>query len=254
MKKGRIGEISFNNFCGSTMVLEEYRSSMDVTVRFVETGNLVNATYHRFFNGNIKNVYDQTVCEVGYVGEGIHKVSENGKLTKPYQVWNSMIHRAYDEKYHKRQPTYKDVTVCQEWWNFQVFADWFQENYYTIENEVMSLDKDILVKGNKEYAPDKCIFLPERINTLIINCNGSRGKYPVGVTYNKKNKAYQSQCANGKGEVIPLGGNYNTPEEAFFAYKEFKEKVIKEVANEYKEKIPTKLYNALINWSIEIDD
>jgi hypothetical protein len=253
MKKGRVGEVSFNNFCGSTMVLEEYRSSMDVTVRFVETGNSVNATYHRFLNGNIRNPYDQTVCEVGYVGEGIHKVSENGKLTKVYQVWNSMIHRAYDEKYHKRQPTYKDVTVCEEWWNFQVFADWFQENYYQIDNEIMSIDKDILIKGNKVYSPETCVFVPERINTLIIKCNGSRGKYPVGTTYNKVNKKYQAQCANGKGEIIPLG-LHETPEAAFFAYKQFKENVIKEVANEYKGKIPDNLYHTLYNWKIEIDD
>jgi hypothetical protein len=28
----------------------------------------------------------------------------------------------------------------------------------------MCLDKDILIKGNKEYAPDKCVFVTYLIN------------------------------------------------------------------------------------------
>ena len=44
---------------------------------------------------------------------------------------------------------YLDVTVCEEWHNFQNFAKWFYENYYEISGEKMRLDKDILIKGNK---------------------------------------------------------------------------------------------------------
>lgn len=49
-------------------------------------------------------------------------------------------------------------------------------------------------------------------------------------------------------------GCYDTPEQAFQAYKNFKEKYIKDVAEEYKDQIPTKLYNAMIQYKIEIDD
>lgn len=36
--------------------------------------------------------------------------------------------------------------------------------------------------------------------------------------------------------------------------KEFKENYIKEVANEYKDKIPQKLYEAMYRYKVEIDD
>ncbi|MFP5111845.1 hypothetical protein ACSU64_05635 [Bacillaceae bacterium C204] len=251
MKASRIGKVNTNNY-GSEMVIEEYHSAMDVIVMF-DTGNLVRTTYERFKNGSVRNPYDPTVCEVGFIGEGIHKASKNGKLTRAYVTWNSMLNRAYSKKYHDRNPSYKDVTVCREWWNFQNFAEWFYNNYYKVDNEPMSIDKDILVKGNKIYSPDTCVFVPERINSLVVKCNGSRGKLPVGVTFNKGNNKYQAQCANGKGEVIPLG-HFDTSEEAFFIYKECKENVIKEVADEYKGKIPERLHLTLINWKIEIDD
>lgn len=251
IKLSRIGEINTNDY-GSEMVIEDYHGSTDVWVMF-DSGNLVHTTYNNFKNGKVKNPYDATVCEVGFLGEGIHKLRVNGKMTRAYVTWNSMLNRAYSKKFHDRQPTYKDVIVCRDWWNFQIFAGWFHENFYQIENEIMSLDKDILVKGNKIYSPNTCVFVPERINTLIVNCNGRRGELPVGVAFNKVTKRYQAQCSNGKGDIIPLG-LFDTPEEAFLAYKTYKEELIKVVANEYKDKLPERLCKALINWEVEIDD
>ena len=49
-------------------------------------------------------------------------------------------------------------------------------------------------------------------------------------------------------------GYYNTPEEAFQAYKQFKENYIKQVADEYKELIPEKLYNAMYEYEVKIED
>ena len=49
-------------------------------------------------------------------------------------------------------------------------------------------------------------------------------------------------------------GFYDTPEEAFVASKTFKEQYIKQVADEYRDKIPDKLYKAMYSWEIDIDD
>ena len=40
----------------------------------------------------------------------------------------------------------------------------------------------------------------------------------------------------------------------FSIYKQFKEKYIKQIADEYKELIPQKLYEALYKWEVEIND
>ena len=64
-----------------------------------------------------------------------------------------------------------DCSVYEGWHNFQNFAKWYEDNYYEIEEEQMHLDKDILVKGNKVYSPDTCVFVPETINGLFVKSN-----------------------------------------------------------------------------------
>jgi len=49
-------------------------------------------------------------------------------------------------------------------------------------------------------------------------------------------------------------GSYKTEHEAFEVYKYHKEKNIKEVADYYKDKIPTKLYDAMYDYEVEITD
>ena len=50
----------------------------------------------------------------------------------------------------------------------------------------MCLDKDILIKGNKIYSQDTCIFVPKAINSLFTNRKRFRGEYPIGVYKGKK--------------------------------------------------------------------
>lgn len=116
----------------------------------------------------------------------------------------------------------------------------------------MELDKDILVKGNKIYSPDTCVFVPQRINTLIVGANRIRGEFPIGVYYDKQKKRYIASLSCGDRNVKVA--RCKTPIEAFFEYKFYKEQHIKNVADDYKNCIPENLYNALINWNIEITD
>jgi hypothetical protein len=125
---------------------------------------------------------------VGYLGKGEYKSFENGKNTRQYMIWYSMINRCYNEKYHKKLPTYKDCTVSEEWHNFQNFASWYDQNYYEVNGEKMALDKDILIKGNKVYSSETCIFVPQFINSLFTKCNAIRGEFPIGVSWHKHNK------------------------------------------------------------------
>ena len=49
-------------------------------------------------------------------------------------------------------------------------------------------------------------------------------------------------------------GTFDTAEEAFAQYKEYKENSIKSVAEQYQGQMPDKVYEAMVNWKIEMDD
>ncbi len=248
----RTGEEGVNNF-GSKMIISKYNNAHDIDVYFPEYDYTVNhARYNNFKKGNIKCVYERRVFGVGYLGDGKYKVKENGKTTKCYKTWHSMLERCYDDNFKEKYPTYKECTIYNKWLNFQNFAEWFEDNYYEVPGEVMCLDKDILVKGNKIYSPKTCVFVSNEINLLFTKSNKSRGDLPIGVSYHKRDNVYISQC--GFGDKPKYLGSFNNPEEAFNAYKTAKENYIKDVADKYKEYIPKKLYCAMYNYEIEIDD
>ena len=252
----RIGEKNYNNF-GSEMIIVGYRNNKDIDVYFSQYDWIAKGvTYSSFKTGNIKCPYEKKVYGIGYLGEGKYKTIENGKLTRVYKTWNSMLQRCYNEKCQEKNPTYIDCKVTEEWLNFQNFAEWYYNNYYEIEGERMCLDKDILVKHNKIYSPDTCIFVPKKINSLFTKSDKTRGDSVIGTT--PKNGKYEVQCqifnpkiGKSKQEYLGL---YDTQEKAFQVYKEFKEKNIKEVADYYKIQIPQKLYDAMYNYEVEITD
>ena len=251
LKKERIGEISYSTF-GNKMTIQDYNNVKDITVIF-EDGYIVKSTYWCFKTGGIRSLYDTTIYNVGYFGEGKYGSMVNGLMATNYVVWVAMISRCYNPKCQKKQPTYIGCTVCNEWHNFQNFAKWYDENYYNINNEQMTLDKDILFKDNKIYSPDTCVFVPERINVLFTNRKNKRGLYPLGVIYQKNNKNFVAQCNNNKKTKHHIGC-FTTPELAFAAYKKFKENYIKEVAEEYKDQIPKNLYDVMYEYKIAITD
>ena len=243
----RTGETRLNKF-GSEMVITVYRNCNDIDVCFPEYNwTAEHVTYSSFTKGLIKCPYEPKVYGVGYIGEGDYKVRENGILNSIYNTWHDMIDRCYGNRVYK---TYEECSVCEEWHSFQTFAEWYEENYYEIPGEIMNLDKDILIKGNKIYSPDTCVFVPHSINMLFVKSNSIRGDLPIGVS--KINNKYRAYCRiDNKQKSL---GHYDTPEEAFNAYKQFKEALIKKVANDYLELIPFNLYQAMINYEVDIDD
>ena len=238
---------------GYEFIIVEYNNTHDVWIEFQdEYKSRVHTTYTNCRRGQVKNYYHPTIYGVGYLGQGKYKSTIDGEKTNEYLEWKHMLERCYNEELRYKNPTYKDVVVNEYFHNFQNYCKWREDNYYKIEGEQMCLDKDILCKGNKIYAPDKCIFVPERINKLFVKCDIARGNFPIGVSYDKQINKYVARCNIGNRNKKL--GNFNTPEEAFLVYKEFKEVYIKEVADEYKDKIPQRLYDAMYAWEVEIDD
>ena len=255
-KINRTGEKRLNNF-GSEMVIVEYRNARDMDVYFPEYDwTFKNTQYYNFKNSQINCPYERTSYEVGYLGEGDYKTRENGKHTRVYDTWHSMLTRCYSDKYHKKQPTYIGCNVSKEFHNFQNFGCWDEENYYTVEGQRMELDKDILVKHNKIYSPETCIYVPQTINKLFVKSDKTRGKSVIGTTpFNDK---YMVQCGiinpeTGKSKNEYLG-LYDTEQEAFEVYKYHKERNIRQVADYFKNEIPKRLYDGLYRYEVDITD
>ena len=257
----RLGEIRENSQ-GELMEIVAYRSATDIDILFRDTGNILeHQAYSNFVRGTPKDYYLPT-----FYGHGIKRhgriFDEGGKKTIAFGYWYDMLKRCYNPIDVKRYPSYSDCYVCDEWLDLPTFEDWVLRNYYQCGNEKMVLDKDILFKGNKLYSPDTAIFVPERINGLFTKTNRMRGTYPIGVYYKKKNGKFCAQVSKLSDEIRGTKqqeylGLFDTPEEAFAAYKFEKEKYIREVADYYNNRyhnFPFKLYRALCNYTVDIDD
>lgn len=135
----------------------------------------------------------------------------------------------------------------EEWKLFSEFRKWFDNHYI----EGWSLDKDILVKGNKVYGPKTCCFVPNEINTFFTKRQNDRGKFVIGVVNKRNNKYISSISINGHIKHL---GCFETEEEAFDAYKEAKEGQAKKLADKYKTQLDPRVYEALYNYNVAITD
>lgn len=223
-----------------------YRSWDDIDVEFLDEYHYVkeHVIYGNFKRGEIKNPYDRSVFNIGYVGAGKY-MTRNTELKKPetsYETWTSMLERCY--KNEKTFPAYFGVcSVCEEWLNFQNFAEWFENNKYEV-NERLHIDKDILFPGNKIYSPEMCLLVPQRINMLFLNKPNDTG-LPNGISKTESNKFNSSYCGKSLG-------TFSTLEEAYSVYAQNKENAIKRIADEYINIIPQKVYDALYEYKVEI--
>jgi uncharacterized lipoprotein YmbA len=89
------------------------------------------------------------------------------------------------------------------------------------------------------------------VNKLLTTAKVVRGDTPLGV-YITDSGRYKSLITKG-GKAIHLGV-YDTIEEAFLVYKREKEGIIRTEADKWKDRLDDKVYNALINWQVDISD
>lgn len=190
----------------------------------------------------------ELVCGVGIYTKGKYKGSHKGVLTRENRIWRNMLSRCYSEKFLYKRPTYTGCTVSENFKNFQFFAEWCN-NQIGFDKDGWQLDKDILTKGNKVYSEDLCVFVPQELNVLLLQSSKARGDYPIGVSFNGKYKAYFR--VNSRGKYV---GTYDTVQEAFDAYKNAKEGRVKEMAEKYRLIVDERVYYALVQWSVSIDD
>lgn len=184
----------------------------------------------------------------GFCSDSTLRARVDRKLVPSYRKWSSMLTRAYSTKYQKGKPTYKDVEVCAEWMDYAVFKNWFDTNYRAYPNEHTELDKDLIKEGNNLYCPEFCRFIPRTLNLLLHDNRSTRGDYPQGVTYCKRDRLFISYL-NVRGNQECLG-YFRTPEEAYEVYKEAKENHVHKIAEEYKGLVDHDVYLTLKNWQL----
>ena len=251
VRNQRIGTI-VENISGFKMKCIDYRNSMDIDIEFINNGYIVkNVQWNNFIRGKVRSNCPKVKNETH-----INK-QEYGVDKKEYNTWHQMLRRCFNSQVKEEKPTYKDASCCDEWLSYDNFRNWLrsQENYDKWKDLKWSaIDKDIIYKGNKLYSPERCFLVPVNINNLLVKHDAMRGNYPIGVYF--VNNKYIANCTNPIENKLVRIGLFNTEIEAFEAYKEYKENLIKEIADiEYdKGTITKKCRDALYAYKVEIND
>ena len=193
------------------------------------------------------------VCGVGF-NDKTRPVSVDGKKVKEYDLWQNMPKRCFSEKLQTRCPTYKGCNVSDNFLHYSFFYDWChnQIGFGKVDEKgcYWHLDKDLLFVDNKTYSETTCVFVPQEINKFFNEYGNARGEYPLGVYFHKASGKFKAQCAvNGKRQHL---GYFNTPQEAFNAYKPFKENLCKQLALKWQHEIDPRLFNAMMKWEVKI--
>lgn len=229
----------------------KYNGSKDVEIQFLKTGYRKVAEMKEVRSGEIKDPYLASVFGVGVLGTK-YSSKVNGIQTKEYVLWCGMLQRCYSDTYKKKRPTYEGCKCSDNFLHYEYFYEWCHKQV-GFNNEGWHLDKDLLTKGNKVYSENSCVFIPAEINTLLIKSTASRGEHLIGVHWSNTNKAFRARVCKNKGRREYLG-SFKTEIEAFNAYKIAKESFIKEQAEKWKSQIDIRAYQALMNYTVDIDD
>lgn len=222
--KIKVNQIFTSNNYGNFKIIE-YLDKNRVKIRSETTGYERWTSTECINKGQVRDPYFPRVQGVGFEGEGKYAPSKN---KREYSVWTAMLRRCY--KGDISHPTYKEVTVCKRWHNFQNFCKdirrmpfYKKENYY--------LDKDLIKWGNKIYDPKYCSFVPPQINGLMGGPKLKR-KLPTGVHKHEGNSYYYISIYNNHKKVLYHG--FSSVKTAHKYYCQLKIKMIKRTIKKYK--------------------
>lgn len=149
----------------------------------------------------------------------------NYYITRASLLWYNMQQRCKNE--------YEGVNCSFE--NYQIFTDWCQEQYGYMKKDqngkFWHLDKDLLFYRNRDYSPEKCLFIPEYINALLLDRKKTQVReYPIGCHWNKINNNFNSFITiKAKHRYL---GAYSSEIEAHRAWQQAKIQTVLEAAGD----------------------
>lgn len=254
MGKYQIGDFVKSNNCGIFEILSNTRKDNKRLVKFLDTGCEYFVDSSSINRGEVKDYLLPSVFGVGITGEPTIAKCDR----QCYVAWHGMLRRCYYTKLDTKRNfnTYSQSIVSENFKNFKYFKNWCKNQIgfssKDVDGNYFTLDKDILVKGDKTYSEDTCCFVPQEINLMFTLRKNKRGKNPLGVYFNKVLLKYSASLSvNGNSVFLGL---YEDKHSAFSAYKQAKECYIRETANKWKDKIDPRVYEALISYEVDIND
>lgn len=137
-----------------------------------------------------------------------------------------MIQRCYSTKTQDRHPTYKGCSVSEEWHIFSSFRAWMERQDF----EGKHLDKDLLFEGNKVYSAETCVFVTREVNNFTTDSGAARGKWLIGVSWDKQAEKFQSNCKNPFTKKQEHLGRFTCEQQAHNAWLERKLELAHELA------------------------
>ena len=181
--------------------------------------------------GMRKLVYGVGINDASYITT---KKSGGSTDRCPFYVkWLHMLERCYSPSFQSKNPAYRGCSVCDDWLTFSIFREWMKGEEWV----GMSLDKDLIKKGNKIYSPSRCIFVTQEVNSIISKFGGDSPPKGISFSYNR----YSVQCSvNGKQEKY---GRYKTKKEAEDRYAEVKSEAVSELAMDQDDYVAGLLFN-----------
>lgn len=158
-------------------------------------------------------------------------------VNRGFSYWHDMMRRTSGSSRIK-SAAYEAVYVCNEWKDFERFADWFVQQP-RLEGWV--LDKDLLSPSQaKAYSPETCCFLPRELNQMLVSSRKDSNGMP-GVCFSKGKYAARVKVRNRRLHI----GTFSTAEDALSAYLDAKARFLAIEAEAYKGDLRPDAYEAL---------
>lgn len=183
------------------------------------------------------------------INEGKYPTWRAGKILREYHFWQNLIRRCKCPNFQQEFPTYIGCTVSENFKSYSYFYEWCQ-NQIGFSQEGYHCDKDLLLRGNKVYSENTCVFIPNELNNLLASCKAARGSLPIGVV--AVGSRFRVYCH--RGSASSHVGYFDTPNEAFTAYKQAKEAHIKLQAEKWKAHIDPRAFAALMAYEVLATD
>lgn len=185
-----------------------------------------------------------------------YKSWDGEKLLKEYDQWVGMIRRC-SLKFQSSNIAYEGVTCSEDFKSYTFFYEWCQEQIGFKNKDdrgmLWQLDKDVLIKGNKIYSEDTCVFVPKHLNTIFLKNKNQRGTHLIGTGWSKRDELFYPIKRDRNGKSL-YAGMFKDESEAFLVYKKHREALIQEIANDYKTQLDPRAYQALMNYQVEMTD